>query len=65
MDNFGAILGADFTIKAKVEIFLHCHGLIIYGGDQSCFVQGSPQETTSSQLILAHQLQCEHDPKHA
>lgn len=45
IDNFGAILGVDFTLKAKVGIFLHYHSLLIYGGDQPYFVQGSPQET--------------------
>ncbi|CAA6667814.1 unnamed protein product [Spirodela intermedia] len=41
MDDFDIILGADFTIKAKIGIFLHYNDLIICGGDQSYFVQGA------------------------
>lgn len=45
IDDFDAILGADFAVKAKLRIFLYCHELIIYEGDQTCFIQGSPWET--------------------
>lgn len=33
IDNFDAILGADFVVKVNVGIFLYCHILIIYGGE--------------------------------
>lgn len=33
IDDFDAILGVDFVVRAKIEIFLHCHRLIICRGD--------------------------------
>lgn len=38
MDDFDVILGVNFSIHAKVDIFYHYKRLIICGGEQLCFV---------------------------